>query len=114
MSFSFSHSSWGIDQDSENYINWINTKENNRWGINWNDWYPINFRGFEDDAQLYLTTSTHNYSFKLTFLIIMELITLLILMIIKLVLLTQHLFIKYHLKIFKLLKETYKKIELNN
>ena len=64
--FSFSHSSWGIEQDSENYINWTNTKENNRWGINWNDWYPINFRGFQDDAHLYLTTSSHNHSFKLT------------------------------------------------
>ena len=28
--FSFSHSSWGINQDSENFINWINIKENDK------------------------------------------------------------------------------------
>ena len=64
--FSFSHSAWGLDHDVDNLIHWKNSEKNHRWGINWNDWYPINFRGFESTAHMYLTTNQHASSFAIT------------------------------------------------
>ena len=58
--------SWGLNNLSEEVINWTRTEKEHRWGINWNNWYPINFRGFEASANLYLITNQHTSSFGIT------------------------------------------------
>jgi hypothetical protein len=43
------------DIDNNTYIYWKFNAENcewAKWGINWNDWYQINFRGIENDAKI--------------------------------------------------------------
>jgi hypothetical protein len=43
------------DIDNNTYIYWKFDAEDcdwAKWGINWNDWYQINFRGIEEDAKL--------------------------------------------------------------
>ena len=43
------------DDSGNTYISWKFNPEDcgwANWGMNWNDWYPINFRGIVDDAKL--------------------------------------------------------------
>ncbi len=77
----FEHDSWGhslkLCQDLSEFkdssdkimISWdfSNPECNNpTWGINWNDWYPINFRGLEKNSALYLKVFIDkNASFKI-------------------------------------------------
>ena len=44
-----------VDQEENTYIYWKFDAEDcdwAKWGINWNDWYQVNFRGIEEDAKL--------------------------------------------------------------
>jgi hypothetical protein len=60
------------DAQLNEYIFWNFSTENcnwAKWGINWNNWYQINFRGITDDAQLEFKLKTDN---KAKFRILLE------------------------------------------
>jgi len=77
----FEYDSWGNssklfqelvefkDSSDKLMISWdfSNPECNNpTWGINWNNWYPINFRGLEENSALYLKVYfDQNASFKI-------------------------------------------------
>ena len=49
------------DSTGNTFISWdFNVEDCNwaKWGINWNEWYPINFRGIVDDAMIQFSLKT--------------------------------------------------------
>ncbi|MEN9302443.1 MAG: hypothetical protein RL264_872 [Bacteroidota bacterium] len=65
----FEFSSWKSDDDNcqklelnNNLIQWTYSDCNATWGINWNGWYQINFRGITENAVLSIKLKTSNAS----------------------------------------------------